>query len=92
MSYTMDFESRTNARPDDSIIEYNGFVIGKCFLDIIHLWKKLSCFIYIWFIKWYFFLAILFGQGNQVGLMREAITIKLISQGNHVISVRKIFL
>jgi iron-sulfur cluster assembly accessory protein len=29
MSYTMDFESRANARPDDSIIEYNGFVIGK---------------------------------------------------------------
>ncbi|CAA6655851.1 unnamed protein product [Spirodela intermedia] len=27
MSYTMDFESRANARPDDSIIEYNGFVI-----------------------------------------------------------------
>ncbi|KAM4127842.1 hypothetical protein ACJW30_02G120100 [Castanea mollissima] len=27
MSYTMDFESRENARPDDSIIEYNGFVI-----------------------------------------------------------------
>uniref|UniRef100_A0A7N2LZJ6 FeS cluster biogenesis domain-containing protein n=1 Tax=Quercus lobata TaxID=97700 RepID=A0A7N2LZJ6_QUELO len=29
MSYTMDFESRENARPDDSIIEYNGFVIAK---------------------------------------------------------------
>ncbi|XP_030461955.1 iron-sulfur assembly protein IscA, chloroplastic [Syzygium oleosum] len=27
MSYTMDFENRSNARPDDSIIEYNGFVI-----------------------------------------------------------------
>ncbi|PIA47875.1 hypothetical protein AQUCO_01400458v1 [Aquilegia coerulea] len=27
MSYTMDFENRANARPDDSIIEYNGFVI-----------------------------------------------------------------
>ena len=27
MSYTMEFESRANARPDDSIIEYNGFVI-----------------------------------------------------------------
>lgn len=27
MSYTMDFENRENARPDDSIIEYNGFVI-----------------------------------------------------------------
>ncbi|KAJ6737101.1 IRON-SULFUR ASSEMBLY PROTEIN ISCA CHLOROPLASTIC [Salix viminalis] len=27
MSYTMDFENRANARPDDSIIEYNGFAI-----------------------------------------------------------------
>ncbi|CAJ2676942.1 unnamed protein product [Trifolium pratense] len=27
MSYTMDFEDRANARPDDSIIEYKGFVI-----------------------------------------------------------------
>uniref|UniRef100_A0A803QZI6 Core domain-containing protein n=1 Tax=Cannabis sativa TaxID=3483 RepID=A0A803QZI6_CANSA len=27
MSYTMEFENRSNARPDDSIIEYNGFVI-----------------------------------------------------------------
>ncbi|KAL4195529.1 hypothetical protein AMTRI_Chr05g65110 [Amborella trichopoda] len=27
MSYTMDFENRANARPDDSIIEYNGFTI-----------------------------------------------------------------
>ncbi|KAJ7956925.1 Iron-sulfur assembly protein IscA [Quillaja saponaria] len=27
MSYTMEFENRGNARPDDSIIEYNGFVI-----------------------------------------------------------------
>ncbi|KAF5208437.1 Iron-sulfur cluster insertion protein erpa [Thalictrum thalictroides] len=27
MSYTMDFENRANARPDDSVIEYNGFVI-----------------------------------------------------------------
>jgi iron-sulfur cluster assembly protein len=31
MSYTMDFENRANARPDDSIIECNGFVIGTCF-------------------------------------------------------------
>lgn len=29
MSYTMDFESKANTRPDDSIIEYNGFTIGK---------------------------------------------------------------
>ncbi|KAL9356626.1 hypothetical protein Peur_049879 [Populus x canadensis] len=27
MSYTMDLENRANARPDDSIIEYNGFAI-----------------------------------------------------------------
>ncbi|XP_022844399.1 iron-sulfur assembly protein IscA, chloroplastic-like [Olea europaea var. sylvestris] len=27
MSYIMDFENRENARPDDSVIEYNGFVI-----------------------------------------------------------------
>jgi len=37
MSYTMDFESRENARPDDSIIEYNGFVIGKPFFYLIFL-------------------------------------------------------
>ena len=29
MSYTMDFENRANARPDDSTIEYEGFTIGK---------------------------------------------------------------
>lgn len=28
MSYTMELESRENARPDDSVIECNGFVIG----------------------------------------------------------------
>ncbi|CAN6215140.1 unnamed protein product [Urochloa humidicola] len=27
MSYTMEFESRANARPDDSIVEYDGFAI-----------------------------------------------------------------
>ncbi|XP_061344575.1 iron-sulfur assembly protein IscA, chloroplastic [Gastrolobium bilobum] len=27
MSYTMDFEDRAKARPDDSVIEYKGFVI-----------------------------------------------------------------
>ncbi|XWS33248.1 hypothetical protein CRYUN_Cryun22dG0065100 [Craigia yunnanensis] len=27
MSYTMDFETRANARPDDSIIEYEGYTI-----------------------------------------------------------------
>ncbi|PRQ34930.1 putative FeS cluster biogenesis [Rosa chinensis] len=29
MSYTMDFYSKENARPDDSTIEYNGFKIGQ---------------------------------------------------------------
>ncbi|KAK2991867.1 hypothetical protein RJ640_013042 [Escallonia rubra] len=29
MSYTMEFESRENARPDDSIIECNGFLMGQ---------------------------------------------------------------
>ncbi|KAI7993498.1 hypothetical protein LOK49_LG11G01983 [Camellia lanceoleosa] len=29
MSYTMEFENRGNQRPDDSIIEYNSFVIGN---------------------------------------------------------------
>ncbi|CAI0554773.1 unnamed protein product [Linum tenue] len=27
MSYTMEFENRGNARPDDSVMEYDGFVI-----------------------------------------------------------------
>lgn len=34
MSYTMEFENRANARPDDSIIEYNGFVIGMSLYHI----------------------------------------------------------
>lgn len=29
MSYTMEFENRSNTQLDNSIIEYNGFVIGK---------------------------------------------------------------
>ena len=28
MSYVMDFEERSNLRPDDSIIEYEGFNMG----------------------------------------------------------------
>lgn len=28
MSYVMDFEERANLRPDDSIIEYEGFNMG----------------------------------------------------------------
>ncbi|GFP93321.1 iron-sulfur assembly protein isca chloroplastic [Phtheirospermum japonicum] len=27
LSYTMEFESKENARPDDSVMEYNGFNI-----------------------------------------------------------------
>ncbi|XVF21627.1 hypothetical protein REPUB_Repub12eG0106700 [Reevesia pubescens] len=29
MSYTMDFEKKANAQPNDSIIEYNRFTIGE---------------------------------------------------------------
>ena len=29
MSYTMEFESRANASPDDSVVEYDGFAIGN---------------------------------------------------------------
>lgn len=29
MSYTMEFEDRSNASPDDSVVEYDGFAIGK---------------------------------------------------------------
>lgn len=37
MSYTMDFENRANARPDDSTIEYQGFTISK-FLPLVLFW------------------------------------------------------
>ena len=30
MSYTMEFENRENASPDDSVVEYDGFAIGNC--------------------------------------------------------------
>lgn len=40
LSYTMEFESRANARPDDSVMEYNGFVIGIItFLSTLIYWK-----------------------------------------------------
>lgn len=44
MSYTMDFESKENARPDDSIIEYNGFEIGElsCFFHSLRQ-VRLDC-------------------------------------------------
>lgn len=32
MSYTMEFENKENARPDDSVMEYNGFNIGRLYL------------------------------------------------------------
>jgi Fe-S cluster assembly iron-binding protein IscA len=32
MSYTMEFENRGSANPDDSVIEYNGFTIGNHFI------------------------------------------------------------
>ena len=35
MSYTMDFEDGANARADDSIIEYNGFVIGMTYVLVL---------------------------------------------------------
>jgi iron-sulfur cluster assembly protein len=44
MSYTMDFENRANARPDDSIIEYNGFAIGlRFFLQPLFFFFPCSC-------------------------------------------------
>lgn len=36
MSYTMDFEDKANTRPDDSIIEYQGFVIGMTSYSFSH--------------------------------------------------------
>lgn len=32
MSYTMEFEDKTNSREDDSVIEYKGFTIGMPFI------------------------------------------------------------
>nr|ACG27658.1 hypothetical protein [Zea mays] len=29
MSYTMEFENRADASPDDSVVEYDGFAIGE---------------------------------------------------------------
>lgn len=45
MSYTMDFESKANARPDDSIIEYNGLIMGKSlyFHSLCHVRQVLIC-------------------------------------------------
>lgn len=39
MSYVMDFEERSNLRPDDSIIEYEGFNMGMLELPC----SMLSC-------------------------------------------------
>lgn len=43
MSYTMEFEKRENARPDDSFIEYNGFVIGMFILFYMLYFLKINC-------------------------------------------------
>lgn len=44
MSYTMEFENRSNARPDDSVIEYNGFVIGRHHHFPLHWLAMLAVF------------------------------------------------
>lgn len=46
MSYTMEFENRANARPDDSVMEYNGFVIGMSFSLFWH-WSSIDGNYYI---------------------------------------------
>lgn len=43
MSYTMEFEKRENARPDDSFIEYNGFIIGMFILFYVLCFLKINC-------------------------------------------------
>jgi len=48
MSYTMDFEDRANARPDDSIIEYEGFEIGMIHILFLLIHKEL---LISWFIQ-----------------------------------------
>ncbi|KAF9594200.1 hypothetical protein IFM89_028857 [Coptis chinensis] len=37
MSYTMEFENRANARSDDSVMEYNGFVIAQAAVAVVRL-------------------------------------------------------
>ncbi|KAL8265829.1 hypothetical protein R6Q59_003173 [Mikania micrantha] len=42
MSYSMEFESKKNTRPDDTVMEYDGFVIGIllfCFYLVLYLEK-----------------------------------------------------
>lgn len=36
MSYIMDFEQKENTRPDDSVINYDGFRIGELFIFYVH--------------------------------------------------------
>lgn len=54
MSYTMEFENRANTRPDDSVIEYKGFIIGMpsdfhslsyVWMQLLHLFPLLFCII-----------------------------------------------
>uniref|UniRef100_A0A453QN56 Core domain-containing protein n=1 Tax=Aegilops tauschii subsp. strangulata TaxID=200361 RepID=A0A453QN56_AEGTS len=40
MSYTMEFESRGSANPDDSVIEYEGFTIGNCFALTVYTFER----------------------------------------------------
>lgn len=47
MSYTMEFESKENARPDDSVMEYNGFVIGKLLSCLFLTWVSKVLWTYI---------------------------------------------
>lgn len=34
MSYTMDFESKVNMKPEDSVMELNGFTIGEYYKNL----------------------------------------------------------
>lgn len=44
MSYTMEFEDRSNASPDDSVVEYDGFAIGKSIqLTVTIKFTNLKC-------------------------------------------------
>lgn len=44
MSYVMDFEERSNLRPDDSIIEYEGFNMGTDLLLMLLIQGFERCF------------------------------------------------
>ena len=50
MSYTMDFDKRANTTSDDSVIEYDGFTIGKVlfffYVDFIYCTTSISGLIF----------------------------------------------